>query len=95
MFLLLQVVPGLSSLTLLTLLNLFFFAFFGLVLFHDVKGAEHFFGSFGKAIWQLGVLQTTSNCPDVRHLQLPVACSAFHVLVPRSCVACESITVQI
>lgn len=66
LFLLVQVIPGLSSLMLLTLLNLLFFSFFGLVLFHDVKGAAHYFGSIGKAIWQLWVLQTTCNFPDVR-----------------------------
>jgi hypothetical protein len=64
-YLLVRVVPGLSSLLILTLLNLAFFSFFGLVLFHDIEGAGHFFGSFGKAMWQLWVLQTTSNFPDV------------------------------
>ena len=66
LFLLVQVIPGLSSLLLLALLNLSFFAFFGLVLFHDVEGAAHYFGSLGKAFWQLLVLQTTCNFPDVR-----------------------------
>lgn len=66
LILLVRVIPGLSSLLMLTLLNLLFFAFFGLVLFHDVEGAAHYFGSFGKAMWQLWVLQTTCNFPDVR-----------------------------
>jgi hypothetical protein len=66
---------------LLTLLNLLFFAFFGLVLFHDVEGAQYYFGSMGKALWQLWVLQTTSNCPDVRLIHsISCGCHAFGFL---------------
>jgi len=65
LYLLAKVIPGLSSLLLFTLLNLAFFAFFGLVLFHEIEGADHYFGTFGRAMWQLWVLQTTSNFPDV------------------------------
>lgn len=68
LYLLAKIIPGLSSLLLLTLLSLAFFAFFGLVLFHEIEGAEHYFGTFGRAMWQLWVLQTTSNFPDVRLL---------------------------
>lgn len=67
LYLLAKIIPGLSSLLLLTLLNLAFFAFFGLVLFHEIKGAEQYFGTFGRAMWQLWVLQTTSNFPDVSY----------------------------
>lgn len=66
LYLLAKIIPGLASLLLLTVLNLAFFAFFGLVLFHDIAGAEQYFGTFGRAMWQLWVLQTTSNFPDVR-----------------------------
>ena len=59
-----RMVPGLSSVLLLTLMTLAFAAFFGLVLFHD--GSPHYFGTFWRAMWQLWVLMTTSNFPDVR-----------------------------
>jgi hypothetical protein len=75
LYLLARVVPGLASLLLFNILNLTFFAFFGLVLFHDVKGAFKYFGTFGNSMWQLWVLQTTCNFPDVR---TPTSAEDFH-----------------
>jgi hypothetical protein len=68
MWLLACILPGLSSVLLLTLITLFFFSFFGLVLFHDIS--PHYFGNFPRAWWQLWVLMTTSNFPDVRSFSL-------------------------
>lgn len=62
--LLARLIPGLASVLLLVLMTLSFFAFFGLVLFHDIS--PHYFGTFGRGMWQLWVLMTTSNFPDVR-----------------------------
>jgi Ion transport protein len=63
-----RIIPGLSSVLILTVMTLAFFAFFGLVLFHDTE--PHFFGTFWRAMWQLWVLMTTSNFPDVRPANL-------------------------
>jgi ABC-type multidrug transport system permease subunit len=58
------ILPGLSSVLVLSLMTLAFFSFFGLVLFHELS--PHYFGTFWRAMWQLWVLMTTSNFPDVR-----------------------------
>ena len=67
-----RIVPALSSVLVLTLVLLAFFSFFGLVLFH--KAEPHYFGTFARAAWQLWVLMTTSNFPDVRFNALCFAC---------------------
>jgi hypothetical protein len=59
-----RIIPEISSVVLLVLLTLAFAAFFGLVLFHEIS--PHYFGTFWRAMWQLWVLMTTSNFPDVR-----------------------------
>ena len=64
LWMILRIIPGLSSVLVLTLMTLAFFSFFGLVLFHET--APHYFGNFWRAMWQLWVLMTTSNFPDVR-----------------------------
>jgi Ion transport protein len=77
LFLFLQIFPGLVSVIVLTLLNLCFFSFFGLVLFNGIKGSEHYFGTFGRAMWQLWVMATTSNWPDVCIPSLSAGASFF------------------
>lgn len=66
LYLLVQLLPGLSSVVLLVVCWVVFFAFFALVLFNSIPGSEHYFGTFGRSMWQLWVLATTSNWPDVR-----------------------------
>lgn len=88
-----RILPGLSSVLLLVILNLAFFAFFGLVLFHGVDGAYRYFGTFGNAMWQLWVLQTTSNFPDVRRaLPAPLPCRMCRT---RSTVVCAAATCEL
>ena len=71
LYLLVQLLPGLSSVVLLVVCWVAFFAFFALVLFNGIPGSEHYFGTFGRSMWQLWVLATTSNWPDVRSPKSP------------------------
>lgn len=70
-YLVASMLPGLSSVVLLVVCWTAFFAFFALVLFNGTPGSDHYFGTFGRSMWQLWVLATTSNWPDVRTCPSP------------------------
>lgn len=77
-----RIIPGILPLLLLTVFFLAFFAFCGLTLFHGIPHSSDYFGSFGQSMWNLLVLQTSSNFPDVRLL---VLCPPGHACNTTTC----------